>query len=252
MTNDRILTKLDEYLHQNDYTAAERHLRYWQTEAKAAQNAPQELLVTNELMGLYRKLVKKDEALSCVQSALSLIDSQGIGEQVGSATTYLNAATVYKAFGMAEQSLPLFERARRIYEAKLPPSDSRLGGLYNNMALTLVDLRRFSEADALYRRAIGVMEQIENGSLEVAITYLNMASAAEAEHGLLDADEQIGSLLDRAEALLEGHPNQDGYYAFVCEKCASVFGYYGRFWYEAQLKERARRIYDDKCKHSGT
>lgn len=244
MTNDRILAKLDEHLHKNDYLSAERHLRYWLDEARNTADAPKELLVTNELMGLYRKLGKRDEALACVANAMRLIEEQGIGEQIGAATSYLNAATVYKAFGMASDSLPIFERARTIYETCLAPNDSRLGGLYNNMALTLVDLGRFGEANELYRRAIDVMQQVEGGSLEVAITYLNMASAAEAELGLLDADEQIGELLQQAENLLEAHENRDGYYAFVCEKCATVFGYYGRFLYENQLKERARRIYD--------
>ena len=70
-----------------------------------------------------------------------------------------------------------------------------------------------------------------------------MASAAESEMGLLDADETIQIYLDKAEALLESHTERDGYYAFVCEKCASVFGYYGRFLYENELNERARRIY---------
>ena len=41
------------------------------------------------------------------------------------------------------------------------------------------------------------------GELEVAITYLNMASAAESELGLLDADETICELLDKARELLE-------------------------------------------------
>ena len=252
MTNDRILAKLDEHLHKNDYAAAERHLRYWLTEAKSTDDVPKELLVTNELMGLYRKLGKKDEALASVENALSLIERQGIGEQIGSATSYLNAATVYKAFGMAGRSLPLFERAQAIYETKLETNDGRLGGLYNNMALTLVDLGRFAEANALYMRAIEVMQQVEGGDLEVAITYLNLASAAEAELGALQADERIGALLTQAEALLESHENRDGYYAFVCEKCASVFGYYGRFLYENELKERARRIYDENTKHTGS
>ena len=88
------------------------------------------------------------------------------------------------------------------------------------------------------------MSQNPNGALEVAITYLNMASAAEAELGLLDADAIIQEYLDKAEKLLEDHSNRDGYYAFVCEKCASVFGYYGRFIYESELKDRARRIYE--------
>jgi hypothetical protein len=70
-----------------------------------------------------------------------------------------------------------------------------------------------------------------------------MASAAEAELGLVDADETIQNYMDMAQGLLDGFGDRGGYYAFVCEKCASVFGYYGRFVYEGELLERARRIY---------
>ncbi|MBQ7089979.1 MAG: tetratricopeptide repeat protein, partial [Clostridia bacterium] len=198
----------------------------------------------NELMGLYRKLGKQEQALAQVAAALEKIEGMGVGEQVGAATTYLNGATVYKAFGLAEEAIPLFERARAIYERELPPQDSRLGGLYNNMGLALVDLKRFAEADALYRKAIAVMQTAQSGALEVAITYLNMATAAEAELGLWEADEKIADYLKKAEDLLNGHQNRDGYYAFVCEKCASVYGYYGYFNFEKELTERARRIYE--------
>jgi tetratricopeptide (TPR) repeat protein len=178
-------------------------------------------------------------------TAQARIESWNIGTNVGAATTYLNCATVYKAFGMAADALPLFEQARGIYENELNDSDPRLAGLYNNMALALVDLSRFREANELYDRAISIMERAENGSLEVAITYLNMASAAESEFGLLDADETICELLDKARELLENATERDGYYAFVCEKCASVFDYYGQFLYAKELEERARRIYED-------
>ena len=241
---DRILSKLDEYLHRNDYVSAERHLTYWLAEANGAGDMRTELLVRNELMGLYRKLSREVEAVGCAEAALSLIETRGIGDQVGSATTYLNAATVYKAFGRAADGLPWFERAKEIYERELPPNDGRLGGLYNNMGLALVDLGRYKDADESYQKAISVMKQTEEGLLEVAITYLNMASAAEAEQGLEDAAETIEALLDKAEELLEHHQKRDGYYAFVCEKCASVFGYYGRFSYATELKARAGRIYE--------
>ena len=78
---------------------------------------------------------------------------------------------------------------------------------------------------------------------EVAITYLNLATAAEREYGLVEGDEIIRSYLDIAENLLEHCKIRDGYYAFVCEKCASVFGYYGRFLYEKSLYDRAQKIY---------
>ena len=165
---ERILSKLDEHLGRNDYAAAERHLCYWLSEAESGGDGGTELLVRNELMGLYRKTARKDEALASAEAALSAIRRMGIDEQVGAATTYLNSATVYKAFGMAEQSIPLFERARSIYERELDENDSRLGGLYNNMALSLIDLSRFSEAYELYSKAISVMEKAEGGALEVA------------------------------------------------------------------------------------
>ena len=243
-SRDRILDKLDGYLARQDLAAAERHLTFWLEEAIATRDIATEMLVRCELVGLYRKLDRREEALSAVRTTLERVGALGLADTVGGATAYLNCATAYKAFGDPETSLPLFLHAREIYERDLPEGDARLGGLYNNMALTLVDLERFSEADALYRRAVAVMETVPRGGLEVAITYLNMASAAEAERGLLDAEEEILSLLDRARALLDAEREEDGYYAFVCEKCASVFGYYGRFAYAEELSSRARRVYE--------
>ncbi len=241
---ERILTRLDGHLHKNDYAAAERHLDFWLREAEAAEDCKTVLLVQNERMGLYRKMGRREEALAAARAALATVEAQGIAHQVGAATTLLNAATVYKAFGLAETALPLFEQAREVYERELESEDARLAGLYNNMALALVDLGRYGDAVSLYEKALAIVEKKENGAPEAAITYLNIAGAKEAELGLLDADEQIGTCLEKAKALLEGHGERDGAYAFVCEKCAPVFGYYGHFIYEKELKERAKRIYE--------
>lgn len=243
ISTERILSKLDSHLYKNDYDSAEKHLLYWLTESVNARDHRAELLIRNELMGLYRKVGRENEAIACVEAAMSKIEELGIACQVGAATTFLNCATVYKAFGYAEKSLPIFDRTREVYENELDPSDSRLGGLYNNMALALVDCKRFSEAREMYEKAIVIMN-VNKSYLEVAITYLNLATASEAEHGLIDACEVIEEYLDKAESLLEGWEKRNGYYAFVCEKCASVFGYYGRFAYEKEISERARRIYE--------
>ena len=89
------------------------------------------------------------------------------------------------------------------------------------------------------------MKNAENGELECAITYLNIASAIEVQKGLLDGEDEISEYLNKASELLDVHAtSSDGYYAFVCEKCASVFGYYGHFMYEKELLERARKIYE--------
>lgn len=241
---DRVLQRLDGFFNKNDYDSAEKHILYWLAEADRLSDMRCKLLLLNELAGLYRKLNRKDDALKIAKSALECVSVMGIENNVGAATTFINCGTVYKAFGLAEDALPLFYKAREIYERELDKNDKRLGGLYNNMALTLVDLKRFDEAYALYDKAVFVMSNTENGMLEVAITYLNIASAKEIELGAEESEDAVQDYLLRASEILDNCEQKDGYYAFVCEKCASVFLYYGHFVYGEELKERARKVYE--------
>ncbi|MBQ8805962.1 MAG: tetratricopeptide repeat protein [Bacteroidaceae bacterium] len=245
MEHTRILARLDELLGKNDYEGAEKLLLYWYKDACDSGDKRLQLLMLNESVGLYRKLNQESNCLQAVRNALQLIEDMGIANNIGAGTTYLNCATAHQAFGRPEVALPLFEKALNVYEAGLPATDQRRGGLYNNMALTLVELKRYEDAYQYYERAITIMSE-QNLWLEVAITYLNIASAKEAELGLVAAEFEIDALLDKATELLDNHGDEFpcGYYAFVCEKCASVFGYFGRFMYKNTLLERARDIYD--------
>ena len=166
-------------------------------------------------------------------------------DTVTAGTTWVNAGTVREAFGDPVGGLAFFEMARANYEKNLPADDGRLGGLYNNMALALTVCGRYGEAEDMFRRAIGVMAKQEHGELEQAITWLNMADAAEANLGAEEAELTAEEYLGRAEELLnEPSLPRNGYYAFVCEKCAPVFGHYGWFAAEAELRKRAKEIND--------
>ncbi len=240
----RCLTRLDEYLDRNDYSAARRHLDYWRQEALTGRDWRGLLSIENERMGLLRKLGDEAAALEAVREARELVVRAGLEDSVTAATTELNIGTVYKSFGRDREALPCYEAARAVYERELDPGDCRMGGLYNNMALALTGLGRFAEARSLYEKAMAVMERQPNGELELAVTELNLANLAEAEQGLLEAEAEIEAHLDRAWALLET-PSlpRNGYYAFCCEKCAPSFGYYGRFLDAAELKRRSEEIY---------
>lgn len=241
----RVLDKLDSLLSKNDYAGAKRLLRYWLAEAEYTGDDHGSLLMQNELMGLCRKLGEREQALQYAQDALNQVSKIDIADNVGAATTYLNSATVCKAFGLPEEAINLYRMAQAIYERDLSPTDDRLGGLYNNMALALVDLKQFRQAQELYEKAIAVMQTVPGKEPEQAITYLNMATAAEMEQGLAQAKPAIDTLAQKAMACMDvGKDRTDGNYAFVCEKCASVFAYYGYDEYAAQLNGRCRRIYE--------
>lgn len=241
----RILDKLDDFLSKNDYAGAERLLLYWVDEAGLGHDARGEFQLRNELMGLYRKLGRKEEAMQNADRALALAGEIGLLQSVAGATALLNAATVCKAFGDAAGSIPLFEQARNVYEAELKPDDPRVAGLYNNMSLSLVDLGRFAEARAFYEKAIAILLRTAGNEPEIAVTYLNLANLEEAEKGLENGAEAIEAALAAAESYLNAPGQaQNGNYAFVCEKCAPTFEYYGHFAFAAELTERANRIYE--------
>ncbi|MCR5207426.1 MAG: tetratricopeptide repeat protein [Eubacterium sp.] len=242
---DRIIRKMDEYMSRRDYSGAERHLFYWLEEAKLGHDKRGELMLRNELVGHFRKTGNRDGAFENGEAALGLIGELDFGDTVSAGTTYINVATAYNAFGENERAIPLFEKARAIYEKSEKTAPSLLGGLYNNMALTCVALNEYDKAFGLYGRALEVMKGVNGGELEQAITYLNMADAYEAQLGAESAEDKIGELLDKAYDLLKNTAApHDGYYAFVCEKCAPSFSYYGYFLAAAELKKIAEEIYE--------
>lgn len=241
----RMMQKLDEYLGRNDYVGALRHLSYWLAEANYYNDAQGTLAVYNELMGLHRKQGQRDEAIDAAAHGLTLVEQLQLEQSITAGTTYVNAATVYKAFGLLEKALPLYRSAQTIYEKNLCGGDPRLGGLYNNMALALSENKQYDEAEAYYRKALQIMEQAEHGALEQAITYLNMADNAVAKLGILESEAITEQYLAQAQQLLT-LPSlpQNGYYAFVCEKCAPTFRYFGHFAFAEELEGRAKSIYE--------
>lgn len=241
----RVMARLDEHLSRDDYSGAERHIAYWLGEAQHGGDKRGVYTLYNEQMGLYRKTGRKEPAFAAMDKALALMDELDFAQSAAGGTALVNAATVCTAFGETERALDLFARAQQVYERELDRADSRLGGLYNNMALAYAALARYNEAFAFYTKALAVMEQVENGESEQAITHLNLANAVEDAIGMEDGIERIEDHVNRAMALLDTPAlPRDGNYAFVCEKCAPTFDYYGQFMYAADLRQRAQDIYD--------
>ncbi len=237
----RIIDKVDSLFGRNDYAEAGRLLNYWKNEAVELGDKNGELAMENELVGYYRKQGDKDKGLASVKCALGLTDELTQSEMASGATVFINCATAYKSFGMAEEALPLYIRAEKVYKNVLKDTDSRFGGLYNNMALTLADLGRFGEAEEAYRSALSVMKKVPRGEAECAITYINLAHMYE-DCGMGD---KIGDCMDKAYALLKSkNLPHDGYYAFVIEKCAPSFGYFGMDIISEELSREAKEIYE--------
>lgn len=243
----RIREKLDALEAAGNHDGAVRLLNYWLAEAQTVGDSTGEALIENEFVGLYRKAGEGEAALQHGDRALEMLAVSGLEETVTAATTRINVATACTAFGRAERAAELFEKARIIYEARLDPADGRLGGLYNNMGLCMIPLKRFSEGRVLFEKALEVMSRVPNGEGESAVTCLNLADlvSAEAEEkgdedSLIRAAEETEGLVVRAWQLLNTPTlPRNAYDRFICGKCAPVMAFYGRLDWAEALQARA-------------
>ncbi len=240
----RITEKTDEYMSRRDYAGVERHLTYWLEEARLGRDLRGEFYICGELVGHFRKTGEREKMIIAAARELELIGVLGFEGTVSAGTAYVNVATAWGAFGENEKSYDLFCKAKAAYESANCSDPDLLGGLYNNMALTCVSLSKFDEADELFAKALEIMEKAPSGELECAMTLLNMADAATARYGAEEAESRVYDLLDRSRGYFDGDHPRDGYYAFVCEKCAPTFEYYGYFADAKELARRAEEIYE--------
>ncbi len=236
----RILEKADRLFEKKESAEAGRLLTYWREEAIALKDKQGELSMESELVGFYRKQGDRERGLSAVARALALVEELEQGDMAAGATVLINCATAYKAFGRAEDALPLYARAEETYKCTLSPQDERMGGLYNNMALALQDVGKLQEAEEAFFTALAVMDAVPDGEAESAITCINLAHLYER----MGAGDMIAGCMEKALSLLQSdNLRHDGAYAFVLEKCAPSFGHFGDGTTCERMKKEAEEIY---------
>lgn len=242
---DRVMDRLDRYWERNDAEGAAKHLEFWESQAREGRDWRGLLSILNELMGVYRKMSRRDPALRAAREAGALLSDLDMEDSITAGTVFLNMATVFVAFDLVESALPRYRQAQALYERYLEEGDGRLGGLYNNMALAYAIAGDYALARELYGKALAIMAAVPQGQAECAMTYLNLANVVEGEKGLLEGAEEIEQYLALAENSLNAPELQrNGYYAFVCEKCAPTFSYYGWFAQKEELLRRSKEIYE--------
>ncbi len=234
------IKELDEFFAREDLQGAEACALKWLNLAREYGDKPGELIVLNEMTGFYRQTKNEEKGLAAVNNAFALLDSFDFDKKTA-ATIYLNGATTMKAFGKSGEAMEYYEKAHNIFSETLDKNDPLFAGFYNNKALALQDLKKHSEAEECFVKALKITESNKENELETAITLVNLAHLY---YDIDSEDERINGLMDKALDILEC-PDYFGYkkYAFTCRKCAPSFGFFGFFLAEKKLNERADRIY---------
>ncbi len=237
-----IIRGLDALYAQNREAEAQDYLERHLAAAREAGDWRAELSLLSELLGQYRRSMDREKGLGAVDDALALIRDHRMGRTVSGATVLLNAATTLGCFGEHADALPIFRHVSRIYGEQLDPHDYRFAGLFNNMAQSHAALGESREAEELFLAAIRILEGLESGGCEIAVTLCSLAELYDAAD---PEDGRIADCLERAwDCLGDPELRRDGYYAFMASKCLPVFDRLGFFLYAKELEERIRTIHE--------
>lgn len=131
------------------------------------------LFILNELIGYYRVTTKITEGVKIANQLINIIYTKNLENSLAGATSYLNIATMYRAFDQLDKALPLYQKTEKIYQI-LPRHDVRLSAFYNNYSLFYMELKEYKRAIELGEKALSLIKETNNKA-EEAVSYTNLA-----------------------------------------------------------------------------
>ena len=235
------IKELDSFFAKEDLQGAGRCLLEWRRRVVSLNDKKGELTVLNEMIGYYRQTRDEKEGLGAISAAFGLIDELKMAEKPAAGTIFLNGATTMKSFGKSAEAMEFYKKAMQNYRINLNENNPLFAGLYNNMALALQDLKRYSDAEKYFIEALNITEASAGNELETAVSRVNLAHLY---YEINAEDCRINLMMEKALDILESEKYSDyPRYAFTCRKCAPSFGFFGYFIAERDLNERADKIY---------
>ena len=107
-----VIGELDALYNTGREKEAGAFLEGWRDRARAMGDWRGELSILSELLGYHRRDGDRDKGIAAVNQAMDVIRIHRMGTTVSGATVLLNAATTMKCFGLAAESLPVFQIGR--------------------------------------------------------------------------------------------------------------------------------------------
>ena len=164
------LRQLDELFAAQRYQEAEGFLREQIAAAEAAGDQGTVLSLCNELGGYYRVTTNFDAGIRTFQKAMAAIDALSLQGTEPEATTCLNLATLYVAARHADEALPLYERAAKVFDRPEYQTDYRTAALHNNIASLYLQKEQYGDALRNAQAALAIVSRGPGREEEIGVT----------------------------------------------------------------------------------
>ncbi len=250
MNIDSFFETLDSYFEKNEIDKIDSFLEASLAQAKEEEDYAAYISICNEMIGFYRSTSAFQKAYTAAEDVLLLMEELKLEHTEHFATTLLNAATTYRAAGDYAQALRLYRQALQIYEGIIPPEDYRYAGLYNNMSILLEKMEENEEAIACAKKALAIMETIEDGEIQTAVSLTNLALV----YFKVSEPGQARELLERALAIFEkdgegSDEHYSGALAGMGEACFRMEEYDKALEYYERALEKVKLHYGENVSY---
>jgi tetratricopeptide (TPR) repeat protein len=175
MNIELILAQYDAMFGKNSLEEIEEYLVKTIKEAKEQSEFGIVITLLNEIIGFCRDTTQKDKALQYCEELQEILKMLNLEGRIDYATSLLNVANAYRAFGLFKESLQLYGIVEETYQSQVAPTDFMYASLYNNWSLLYQELEQFSEAVEQLKKAIVVVDAHEEAVIEQATTRANLA-----------------------------------------------------------------------------
>ena len=216
MDIDKVLTEYDAMFGVNSLEEIEAFLSEKISEAEAESDNDSKLTLLNEQMGFYRDISKKEKCLECCKKNMELLDEMGLAGTAEYATSLLNVANAYRAFGLHNESLELHRKVEEIFLNKLPENAFAFASLYNNWSLLYQEMGEFENAARMLKKAKRVVDLYKDAKIEQATTRTNLAATLLALYRDKQDDEKYNEAmkyLEEALAIFEEDGGKNSHYS---------------------------------------
>ncbi len=143
-------------------------------EAIGEDDIPSVITLLNELIGFCRDCGNQEKGIHYCTQVVRIMNDIGMCNTVEFATTLINVANAYRAFGLYEESQKNYKIALKVFEDSLDAYDSRFAILYNNFSLLYQETGDFELSKDLLIKALHVLSKHPQMYIEEATTQTNL------------------------------------------------------------------------------
>lgn len=175
MDINKVLLEYDNMFGMNSLEEIDDFLTSKIEEALEEKDIYSALTLMNEMLGFCRDTSQHEKGLHYCELVEQMFDKLGLTDTVEYATSLINVANAYRAFGYYEKAMDAFRTVEIIYRAKLSVGEFNFASLYNNWSLLYQEMGDFRSAEQMLKRALSVVDTHANAAIQQATTRCNLA-----------------------------------------------------------------------------